>query len=199
MVKKQPWDVPDYPKKGDPNLEVTYCAVGRALSQWEWFEGNLSLIFTYVIGTGHGNVAAARAYGAVEVFRARKSLMEHAAEVYFRLAPDDELEKKLKTLLSDAIQLAGRRNDIAHGIVNPYFEGEVPKHSGWVLYPAYYATRKRKLSEAGPLTDVTLTYAYSSVEIDQFGDEFAKLGHRAGDILGDFHLRERQKMALGKS
>jgi hypothetical protein len=67
-MAKQPWEVPDPPATGDATNDITFCAVGRALSQWEWFEGNLSLAFSYLIGSGYGNIAALRAYGSVETF-----------------------------------------------------------------------------------------------------------------------------------
>jgi hypothetical protein len=104
----------------DADLNTTCRAVGEALSKWEWFEGNLSLIFYYVIGIGYGNLAAARAYGAIEAFRVRKNLIEYAAELYFRITPDNYLQERLDELLKDASKFAARRNDIAHGIVQPY-------------------------------------------------------------------------------
>lgn len=33
------WDVPALPSFGDVDKEVLFAAVGRALSQWEYFEG----------------------------------------------------------------------------------------------------------------------------------------------------------------
>jgi hypothetical protein len=194
-MAKKPWEVPDQPKFGDTSNDITFRAVGQALSQWEWFEGNLSLAFSYLIGTGYGNIAASRAYGSVEVFRVRKNLIENAAEVYFKYTKDDHLQAELESLLKQANEFSGRRNEIAHGIVNQYFAVKpgVVTHKGWVLYPAYYATRKRKLPEKEPLTDITPTYAYSSVEIEYFGREFSKLAQKAIEILTRLTQHEQGK------
>lgn len=120
-MAKQPWEVPNPPASGDAANHITFCAVGRALSQWEWFEGNLSLALSYLIGSGYGNVAALRAYGSVETFRGRTNLIERAAEVYFRYNPDEKLEAAISDLVKKSRdQLSARRNEIAHGIVGPY-------------------------------------------------------------------------------
>ena len=185
-MAKEPWEVPAPPDRGDPTNEITFAAVGAALSQWEWFEGNLSLAFSYLLGTGSGNVAAIRVYGSVESFRGRANLIESAAVVYFKKKPNDALYQAIKDLLTlSSSRFSARRNEIAHGIVNPYFKIENGEglHNGYALYPAYYATRKRKLPERGPLTDTTPTYVYTSAEINHFGSEFGKLAHTAIDIL----------------
>jgi hypothetical protein len=185
-MTKQPWEVPDPPDSGDPTNDITFAAVGAALSQWEWFEGNLSLAFSYLLGTGYGNMAAIRAYGSVESFRGRANLIESAAEVYFKNKPNDALHQAIKNLLTlSSNKFSARRNEIAHGIVNPYFkiENDQSVQKGYVLYPAYYATRKRKLPESGPLMDTMPTYVYSSTEIRNFGAEFSKLACAAIEIL----------------
>ena len=196
-MTKQPWEVPDPPRIGDATSDITFRAVGAALSQWEYFEGNLSLAFSFLIGSGYGNVAALRAYGSVESFRGRANMIEEAGEVYFKYEPDEKLQASIKELLTRARQLSGRRNEIAHGIVSPYFETANDKniHNGFVLYPAYYATRKRKLPQDVPLTDVTLTYVYSSVEIGHFGRQFDDLAIKATDILTDLARHTQGKIS----
>jgi hypothetical protein len=185
-MAKQPWEVPDPPAQGDPSADDTFRAVGAALSQWEHFEGNLTLAFSYLIGAGYGNIAATRAYGSVETFRGRANMIETAAEVYFRHTPDPRLQSLLAELLKRSRQFTTRRNEIAHGIVNPYFgvgEDDLLVQKGFVLYPAYYATRKRKLPGAAPYEYVAFTFAYSSVEIDNFREHFNGLAEEAIHLL----------------
>ena len=174
-------------RKRRPKHDITFRAIGQALSQWEYFEGNLSLTFSYLLGTGYGNLAALRAYGSVESFRGRANLLEHAAEVYFEFKPNDDLHKLLSGLLKDATsKFSARRNEIAHVIVNQYFveKGQTTTFKGYVLYPAYYATRKRDLPKPGfPLFDTTPSYIYSSLEINQFGRQFENLANRAIEVL----------------
>ena len=133
-MAREPWQVPDPPAAGDPDSDITFCAVGKALSQWEWFEGNLSLAFSYLIGSGYGNLAAQRAYGSVLGFYGRAGMIERAAEVYFKYNRNSDLEFALDLLLiSSRDRLSGRRNDIAHGIVQPYVNA-VAGRNGYVLY-----------------------------------------------------------------
>jgi hypothetical protein len=184
-MAKQPWEVPDIPTHGDASTDITFRAVGAALSQWEFFEGNLTLAFSYLIGTGYGNLAAVRAYGSVETFRGRGNMIESAAEVYFKYTLDPDLQLLLNEILKLARQFSARRNEVAHGIVSPHvgIENGAWAQRGFVLYPAYYATRKRQLPDAAPLDSVTFTFAYSSVEIDRFRDHFNELAKKTVDLL----------------
>jgi hypothetical protein len=182
-MAKQPWEVPDIPQCGDASQDDTFRAVGAALSQWELFEGNLSLAFSYFVGTGYGNIAALRAYGSVETFRGRANMIETAAEVYFKHTPDPQLQILLKEILKQSRQFSSRRNEVAHGIVSPFVgrdEADEWINLGFVLYPAYYATRKRQLPASIPLEPLEFTFSYSSVEIYKFRDHFDKL---AADVV----------------
>lgn len=99
-------------------------------------------------------MAAIRAYGSVESFRGRANPIESAGEAYFKNRPNDALRQAINDLLRlSTTKFGARRSEIAHGIVNPYFKIENGQsvQKGLVLYPAYYATRKRKLPESGPL------------------------------------------------
>ena len=188
-MAKQPWEIPDPPQIGDAENNITFRAVGAALSTWEWFEGHLALSFSYLVGSGYGNVAAIRAYGSVESFRGRANMIEEAAEVYFKHIRDEELQSSINKLVKKARDLCARRNDVAHGIVNPYsvFEHDKSVFKGYLLMPAYYATRKRKLPETAPLTDITPSFIYSSVEIDHFRKQFDDLA-KDGFPLACFFL-----------
>jgi hypothetical protein len=204
-MTKQPWEVPEPPKVGDATQDVTFRAVGNALSSWEWFEGNLSLAFSFLVGAGYGNIAALRAYGSVETFRGRAQMIERAAEVYFKHNNDETTERALEDVLKSASQFVGRRNDIAHGIVQPLFEldsiNTKTVQKGFVLYPAFYATRKRKLIEGHQLNETSTfftiepTYIYSSNQIDNFATQFALLATRAIEVLTSLAGREQVRIA----
>lgn len=99
-MAKQPWEIPDPPQVGDATNDITFQAVGAALSQWEYFEGYLSLTFSYLIGAGYKNVAAMRAYGSVQTFRGRHDMIENAAEIYFLYNAEDEIKSELKGVLN---------------------------------------------------------------------------------------------------
>jgi hypothetical protein len=185
-MAKQPWEVPDQPTRGDTSKDNLFRAVGAALSQWEFFEGNLTLAFSYLLGAGYGNIGAIRAYGSVETFRGRAKLIESAAEVYFRYNPDNALHSLLDEILKRSRQFSARRNEIAHGIVSPFVrlsENDEWVDCGFVLYPAYYATRKRQLPATTPLDPVEFTFAYSSIEIDTFRDHFDRLAAQVVELL----------------
>jgi hypothetical protein len=59
-MTKAPWDVGP-PDIGDKSESITFQAVGAALNRWEWFEVELSLVFSFLIGAG-GYLAWSRRY-----------------------------------------------------------------------------------------------------------------------------------------
>lgn len=66
---------------------------------------------------------------------------------------------------------AGRRNEIAHGIVDTLVtaSGAV---SGLALVPPEYANQRRKLLAQGKRIKTVPAYAYTSAEIGHYGAEF---------------------------
>ena len=174
-MQQNPWDIPPPPQIADPSREAIFEAVGRALSFWEWFEGNLALIFASVVGGNQDDgFAAMRAYGSIISFRSRSEMLRTAAEVYFAARPDVDLERQLSELLRRATKLAARRNEIAPGIVNPYLPPT--EEEGFALFPAYYATAKRAFEAENLKLQITRpAYIYGSNEIETFGNAFATL------------------------
>jgi hypothetical protein len=116
--RKHPWDVPPFPDKGDPKPDMTYAAVGRALSQWEKFEGELSELFAVFAGGVPTSLPAVRAYGSIQTFRGRADMIEAAAEGFFVVFPNDDLAGRIGKLLERARNYSPRRNEIAHGVVH---------------------------------------------------------------------------------
>ena len=74
------WDRRPWPKEGDKDIATLYASIGRALSQWERFDGTLSLLFATMVA-GEGTLAARRAYSAVRTFEGRMEMLRAASEV----------------------------------------------------------------------------------------------------------------------
>ena len=74
---------------GDLNVETTFTAIGRALTQWERFEYQLSGLFAVLVGAAENNVLpASRAYGSVVTFNARTAMVKAAADAFFLMYPN---------------------------------------------------------------------------------------------------------------
>jgi hypothetical protein len=178
----QPWERRSWPKQGDKILSKTYAAAGRALSQWERYEGVLSLVFsTFVAGTE--TQAAKRAYVAVRTFEARADMLRAASLAYFAEKPSDQhLQEPFKTILRDATCFGPRRNEIAHGVVDFYFRENVkcpvplpeklPEEAEYALYPSFASFKERSLTNAP-------TYCYTSLELNYFSGQFIRLANEA--------------------
>jgi len=180
MNPNNPWERPAPVAVGDADNNTTYAAVGRALSNWERLEGYLSLIFSAMVGPGEEPLAASRAYGSVASFIGRNEMLWAAAEAYLSLHPDALLQASLETILKEAKKASPRRNEIAHGIVQPLMA--MDRSITWALVPAYYATNKRNL-------DRSPKYAFSSIEIMGFGHKFNELADPTEQLLTDLYAR----------
>jgi hypothetical protein len=104
MVSK-PWDDPRHPKRGDKKADMTYAAVGRALTQWEYLETKLAELFSKLVGGECPSAdetvyhPADRAYGSVLGSSARLTMIEEAAKAHFQWYPNAPLEKRLDYLM----------------------------------------------------------------------------------------------------
>jgi len=180
------WAVPDLNLGGDPDPYITFGAVGAALTDWERFEGHLALIFTALIGLGDEAHAARRAYGTIAAFQGRAGMVRAAAEAYFDEHPDPDLQKDLADLLNTASRASARRNEIAHGVVQPIDPSKTVFTGGrYTLVPAYYATNKRDLRHQA-------RYSYAAVEIQRFARQFDELVEPALALLDRIHARHPQ-------
>ena len=47
------WDIPPLAEIGDPDPNIIFTAVGRALTEWEHLESALSQLFAYLVGVPH--------------------------------------------------------------------------------------------------------------------------------------------------
>ena len=171
---------------GDLNVETTFTAIGRALTQWERFEYQLSGLFAVLVGAAENNVLpASRAYGSVVTFNARTAMVKAAADAFFLMYPNVELSARVMRVLKEAGEFAQRRNEIAHGVVK-VSHWPFTKETGSAQFPSDYATSKNRLDEqllslpAG--TRRFPTYIYTSVEIGAFEKEFGRLAVTTSDL-----------------
>ena len=184
-----PWDVPPLPLTGSPTEEAVYLAIGRALTGWERMEGVLTNIFGTLAEPYGDGLVARRAYGSVLTFRGRSEMIEAAAEAFFWRRDNPTLRPAIRAFLQEAVKFAGRRNEIAHGIVGIYETG-LPRFiqaaPGYVLGPPEYATNKTELKpgrHAFEYVHHAPKYAYTAAQIDVFREQFGRLERHASAIL----------------
>ena len=134
---KQPkgWDPPAPPKRGDRSDDITFIAIGCAITAWEHFEKSMASLFAKFLGLKGNQLPAKRAYGSILTFRSRSYMVQAAAEASFFTNPEARLQKEVSGLIKAAREFAPRRNEIAHGIVRrrPVPEGFITAHSGRVV------------------------------------------------------------------
>jgi hypothetical protein len=178
--KRNPWDVPPLPSIGDSNQDMTYIGVGHALSSW--VEGSLGILYGTLVGNISDTSPAMRAYGAVAAFSTRKDMVNEASAAYF-FSNNSPLQPAIASLLIEAKEFATRRNEIAHGIIQPYYTGGLAP-SGYALGPSRFAVRKRKLSRH-PELEIDLAvgiYAYTSDLLLGFSRHFGVLSIKCRGI-----------------
>jgi hypothetical protein len=162
------WAIPPLPDKGDPEENITYASVGRALSAWELFETDLAFLFAFFIVPAHDSEAARRAYGSIVSFNGRADALKSAAATYFRNFPYKD-STAFDDLMNIASRAAPRRNEIAHGVLRPYMLKEPwPDPITYAVFPAYYATKRHDVHNYPK-------YAYASPEIERFKQQFDEL------------------------
>jgi hypothetical protein len=174
------WDVPALPSFGDVDKEVLFAAVGRALSQWEYFEGYLGELYSFLISSHLQTTPAMRVYGSSTSFANRLDMIRTAATTYFIINNEPYLEL-LKSLLSSAQNFAPRRNDIAHGIVQTLTPSSALLPQTYALVPSRHATRRSRIEHNLETSkfDVVYEYAYTSKELNYFRECFDTLANKA--------------------
>ena len=169
-----PWDPPGFPTQGDLDQDTTYCGVGHVLSQWEAVEIQFARIYSILAGKPY-ELEPIKEYGEPGIFRERATRLERRFESYRVRRSAQALEGDFRVLFRRTLGWSGRRNDVAHGIVeqaqklaryrNLYErEGKIR----YVLIPSYYMHRKRDASYRP-------TYCYSSQELHDFAAQIFEL------------------------
>jgi hypothetical protein len=176
----QPWDRRPWPARGDNSMDSVYAAVGRALSQWERYEGHLALLFSAFV-TGMETDIARRAYCAVRTFEGRAEMLRAASEAYFYTFPNLTLQEKFKTVIRDAKSYSPRRNDIAHGVLDHWepYPVTLPRTIGetWALFPSAANFRDRAFVQNAP------EYCYTSAELLYFYQKFNDIAGPPSEVI----------------
>ena len=189
---------------GDKDENVTYAAVGLALTNWGHLEHQLGEIFLALIGGNSRSYEAMMAFGSIMSGRGRSDMIEAAAKVYFatRTQPKDITTKKRLVDLMEAVnKFADRRNEIAHGVVMPAIGDELDDETddfdiSFVLTPSFFTAKKRRVESIGKgHFAMPPSYEYSSKEIRTLATRFEALVNPAATIAREIrrqrHL-ERQ-------
>lgn len=159
---------------GDPAADEVYCAVGRALSEWETVETAVATLFAVVVG---GHLAAKRAYGAIASSVGRLQALKAAGDVF--LEDKDQGDRDRLSLFLRLLESAsGRRNEIAHAVVVKYAAQDAPG-GGFYLAPPGYMTRKTRhwidinTTSPDPFNFTTHNYAYTAAQINEYAAGFS--------------------------
>ena len=127
------WDQRPWPRRGEPGerLDTLFASVGSALSAWERMETNLCRLFRLLMlprtagRDPRQQQVSGRAYSAVRSFEGRAAVLLAASEAYFEQFPDKEVKDLINQVLGEAKCAAGRRNDIAHGMVQQFYPEKI--------------------------------------------------------------------------
>jgi hypothetical protein len=129
------------------NPDITYAAVGRATSAWETLEAHLSYLYSIFVEKPM-LVDAMEEYGRDRTtITARTKALNDAATAYFVKFPNQNHEAILGCIIKETEELASKRHQIAHGVVNrlPAFTGsknELGYYAdswGYLLMPPWHA------------------------------------------------------------
>jgi hypothetical protein len=167
-----PWDIPPFPEQGDPSADLTFAAVGRAMTEWEELELYLARLYAKFRGIPPINAIAIPEYRDAANFHTRAKEIGNAATKYFVSHPNQEREGEFKQVLDDIRQLASRRNDIAHGVVKQWWNyketfSQAVDRDEYMLVPSTYSDKKFG-------NDREPKYLFRSIEIQQFADQFRR-------------------------
>jgi hypothetical protein len=178
-----PWDIPPFPKRGDPSADLTFAAVGRAMSGWEELELYLARLYAKFLGIPPIKAIAIPEYRDVANFHSRATAIQNAADKYFISHPNQDREGEFKQVLGDIRQLASRRNDIAHGVVKLWWNhketfSQAVDRNEYMLVPSTYSDKKFG-------DDREPSYLFRSVEINQFVDHFHQYREKLEAIIAD--------------
>ena len=186
---QNPWDIRPQALRGDREPKELFVAVGEALTEWENVESSLAQLFAvFVSARGKSTFwkPAVQAYGSIASFKSRCEMVRVAADAFFDTRKSLEVAKpRLKTLMTEAGQYSGRRNEIAHGKVSELFwnsPGRAAKSGGFYLLPSLFNPRKVKKSTG-------LSYLYTSTDLTHYRQEFTKLHLRIEGFRRDLLKR----------
>ncbi len=165
-----PWDNRPWAEQGDKSENDLFIAVGKGLSHWELVEQSIASLFTFVMmGSYYAPSAPTlRAYSSIGSSGNRIQMVRAAVQGWLREWKDCPLGENALSILNECSGWAGRRNDIAHGLVDRFID-ELAK--GWFLIPSIYSIKGRSLRGK-------MDYRYNAEIIHGFSDQFLDLHNR---------------------
>ncbi len=161
-----PWDRPPIPKRGDEDEKTTFSCVGRIMTNWEAVEFEFSRLYTW-FGGSLDDQTLMNEYGKGTIFRNRIEILKIKADEFFVKSPNQNRECEFHSLTIQAEGYAGRRNDIAHGMLFQidqltYFRDRIKanllKRTHYAIIPPLHAFRATS-------ADGFPSYAYTSREM----------------------------------
>lgn len=172
---ERPWA-----EHGNATADEIFVVVGKALSRWEMVEHAVASLFTVVtVGNYHAPTdPMLRAYAAVLGSNNRIQMVEAALQSWLLSWPQCPLGPNAIDILKRCKAWAGRRNDVAHGLVDLLLDD-----TRWYLFPSLYAGKGRKLianPQGKPL--IRPDYRYNAKIVDAFSDEFLALFNELNQI-----------------
>ena len=152
------------------------------MSNWEFVEQGIAGLFTIVaVGSYHDPTAPTlRAYSAIVGSHNRIKMVRAAVDGWLHEWANCPCGGNAINALKECEDLATRRNEIAHGIVDRFWD-ELEK--GWFLLPAFYTIKSRPLGGRP-------AYRYNAWLIDSCSERFLALHNRlneASSSLGQWH------------
>ena len=181
-----PWDRPPIPPEGNRSVRALYESIGRTLVAWENIEAELAHLYSALATGDRFNLEANLAYGIPNTVPLRLAGVLHAAERYQTAHPSQAIEAELDRLTDMVKRYAGRRNDIAHGVVRPFNWIITPDTKGsirlvsydspWCLIPPHF----RPKNAGGDHSD--LAYLFTSREINAYGRVFYHISRALSNI-----------------
>jgi hypothetical protein len=124
------------PMEGDLDSNHTYAGVGRVLSEWEGIEAAISHLYAWFIGKLF-EAEAYHTYGAGRIFSERMKTFKAGYETYFAKHPSQALEGRCNNLAMLAGKFSGRRNEVAHSVVDGIWNGQKSRPEYLLLPPLY--------------------------------------------------------------
>lgn len=182
-----PWDIVPRKPQGDSEPSALFQAVGIALTQWEHLEEVRASLFSELLFSSIG--VAGAAFGTIQSSAGRAAMITAAAKVALH---GNSLLPRLNSLMNEVEKLAGRRNDIAHGVVREHGAIDAKgnrKTFGCYLTPAAYNTLKRrdftKVDQEDLISGGMLNlakYCYTAEQVHQYINHFADYKKRLVEL-----------------
>lgn len=195
--------------RGDDTPDALYAAVGVALTTWERLDDSIGHLFGILVNSRMG--AAEAAFGMVQSIDQQMRMVIAAAERIYPKRDDPFRVEIVELITKELTQMAGVRNDIAHGYVSVFHVSATDQHGvttetdwGHFLIPGHTNTKKRlsndeiavRHSEFGIDTPphYTLRYAYTAEQILTYAGHFHDYLKRVRDLIHRVFDDLRQKM-----